>query len=256
MSSLAELLSTPLPPEVTDLQQKCCVTYHLSLLPPSSRHPDPHITLLESRALIAAAGTTGLRTWEAGLHLGQYLCVNRDLIRNKRVLELGTGTGYIAILCAKYLEAEHVIASDGSDDVINHLSDNLFLNGLQGTDKISPMELKWGHALVGTEEAAWNGGRPVDIVIGADITYDSRLVPALVATMEELVDVCRGVSIVIAVTERNRKSHDEFLRVCQNRGFAVSDEPFPLPRRQAQNGPFYSDYTPYHICRLGFVGKL
>ena len=51
------------------------------------------------RCRIAAAGTMGLRTWEAALHLGQYLCTNPELVRNKRVLELGTWTGYLAILC-------------------------------------------------------------------------------------------------------------------------------------------------------------
>lgn len=235
-----------------ELQQKCCVTYHLSLLSPSARHADPHITLLESRALIAAAGTTGLRTWEAGLHLGQYLCTRPELVRNKRVLELGTGTGYLAILCAKHLDAQHVIASDGSDDVINHLPDNLFLNGLEGSDKIAPMDLKWGHALVGTEESRWNGGRGVDVVIGADITYDSRVVPALVATLVDVVSVSKQVSIIISVAERNKASYDVFLKACERRGFKVRDEPFSLASRREQKGPFYSDATPFHICQLRF----
>lgn len=251
-SSLAELISTPPLPEVMELQQKCCVTYHLSLLPPSVRHADPRITLLESRALIAAAGTTGLRTWEAGLHLGQYLCTHPELVRNKRVLELGTGTGYLAILCAKHLDAQHVIASDGSDDVINHLPDNLFLNGLEGSEKIAPMDLKWGHALVGTEEASWNGGRGVDVVIGADITYDSRVVPALVATLVDVVSVSKQVSIIISVAERNKASYDVFLKACGRRGFKVRDEPFSLSSRREQKGPFYSDATPFHICQLQF----
>ncbi|KAG7289985.1 hypothetical protein NEMBOFW57_006364 [Staphylotrichum longicolle] len=180
------LLSQPLPSETDAAQKRDYVMYHLSLLhttpaTPTELNP-PHIDLLESRALISASGTTGLRTWEAALHLGQYLCINPSLVEGKRILELGTGTGYLAVLCAKYLGSDHVIASDGSDEVVSHLSDSFFLNGLQGSSKVSAKQLLWGHALVGTE---WDEGQ-LDTVLGADITYDVSVIPALVATLEEL----------------------------------------------------------------------
>ena len=250
MSALSELLSQPLPAETDAAQQRCYVTYHLSLLQTEPAVPDPNICLLESRSLISAAGTTGLRTWEAALHLGQYLCSNPSLVKGKRILELGTGTGYLAVLCAKYLGSDHVIASDGSDEVVNKLSDSFFLNGLQESDKVSGMELRWGHALVGTEEQAWNGGRKLDMVLGADITYDVSVIPALVATLEELAGLFPGISILIAATERNRATFESFLEVCGKRGFALSNESFPVPVKREQNGPFYNDETPIHICQL------
>jgi len=249
MTRLSHLLSLPLPDEAVAAQQRCYVTYYLSLLAPAP-HPDARIALLESRSLISAAGTTGLRTWEAALHLGQYLCANPALIGGKRVLELGAGTGYLGILCAKYLGAEHVVISDGSDDVISNLPDSFFLNGLQESGNITPMDLKWGHALVGTEDQAWNGGRTVDVVLGADITYDASVIPSLVATLEELVGLFPAATILIAATERNRLTFQSFLDVCGKRGFAVRHENFPVPSRKEQNGPFYNDETPIHICKL------
>lgn len=229
------------------------MTYHHSLLsrdlaPDSVR--DPQITLLESRAIIAAAGTTGLRTWEASLHLGQYLCENPSITRGKRILELGAGTGYLSILCAKYLDAEHVVASDGSDDVINNLPDSLFLNGLQGSDRVVPMDLKWGHALVGTEEQDWNGGRRIDLVLGADITYDDRLIPPLVGTLEELSTLFPNVEILISAAERNLRTFEKFLQACQRAGYQVNHVEFAIPLIEEQMGPFYDDRTPFHICKL------
>lgn len=250
MTSLSELLSQPLPPEATAAQQKSYVTYHLLALQQSDKLLVPSITLLESRALISALGTTGLRTWEAAIHLGQYLCVNPQLVKGQRVLELGAGTGFLSILCAKYLAAAHVMASDGSDDVVNHLPDNIFLNGLQDSDAISPMELKWGHALVGTEEQAWNGGRGIDLVIGADITYDPSVIPALAGTLEELVAASPAVKIVIAATERNRATFETFQQACRNTGFTIDQVDFPVPTRRDQLGPFYNDQLPIHICCL------
>lgn len=253
VTSLSGLLSTPLPSEIIEAQQKCYVTYHQSTLkpnPPSDSTHDPQITLLESRAIIAAGGTTGLRTWEASLHLGQYLCENPSLIRGRRILELGAGTGYLSILCAKHLNAEHVVASDGSDDVINNLPDSLFLNGLQGSAQVVPMDLKWGHSLVGTEEQEWNGGRQVDLVIGADITYDQRLIPSLVGTLQELSDMFIHAEIIISATERNIQTFEKFLNVAQHAGYHVEYVDFPVTAREKQMGPFYEDTTPIHICKL------
>ena len=73
MSLLPVLLSAPLPSEAASVQQKHYVTYSLSLLDHGLGESDeaPSITLLENRSLISAGGTTGLRTWEAALHLGQ-----------------------------------------------------------------------------------------------------------------------------------------------------------------------------------------
>ncbi|KAK3296596.1 S-adenosylmethionine-dependent methyltransferase-like protein [Chaetomium fimeti] len=204
-SALSHLLSQPLPSETDAAQQRDYVTYHLSPLQVSPVALDPpHITLLESRSLISASGTTGLRTWEAALHLGQYLCADPSAVKSRRVLELGTGTGYLAVLCAKYLGSDHVIASDGSDEVVDHLTDSFFLNGLQGSSEITAMQLSWGHALVGTEV---DGGE-LDTVLGADITYDVSVIPALVATLEDLTRLFPALSVLIAATERNRATFE------------------------------------------------
>ncbi|KAK3369822.1 putative methyltransferase-domain-containing protein [Podospora didyma] len=257
METLSHLLSMPLPSEATAAQQRIYVTYSLSrLCEQSQTQPEPSITLLEAPSLISASGTTGFRTWEAALHLGQYLCAKPALIENKRILELGTGTGYLTVLCAKHLGARHVVASDGSDEVIHNLSDSLFLNGLQGSDKVTPTELKWGHALIGSEEDAWNGGRTVDVVLGADITYDARLVPALVATLQELVGLFPEAVVLIAATERNKANFEYLLQVCESCGFSVSHGAFPVPARSAQNGPFYDDKQPIHICQLRHVDSV
>ncbi|KAH6627289.1 putative methyltransferase-domain-containing protein [Chaetomium sp. MPI-SDFR-AT-0129] len=246
--ALSQLLSQPLPSEMWAAQQRSHVVYHLSLLQPSMSPDPPYIQLLESRSLISGSGTTGLRTWEAALHLGQYLCLDPSLVRGKRVLELGAGTGYLAVLCAKYLDSHHVIASDGSDEVVNHLADSLFLNGLQGSSKVSAMQLKWGHALIAGELDEELMG--LDTVVGADITYDASVIPVLAVTLQELVNLRPGLSILIAATERNRATFESFLEVCGRRGFHVVYESFPVPPKKDQNGPFYSDAAPIHICKL------
>jgi predicted nicotinamide N-methyase len=184
------------------------------------------------------------------LHLGQYLCSNPSLVKDKRVLELGAGTGYLAVLCAKYLGSEHVIASDGSDEVVRKLPGSCILNGLQGTERVSVMELKWGQDLGGSDGEVSQGLADLDTILGADITYDASAIPPLVTTLSELARLSPGVSILIAATERNRATFESFLDACRQRGFAVSYKDFAVQSEAMQNGPFYNDASPIHICQL------
>lgn len=247
MNSLSSLISSRLPSETDSAQQKSFVTYTLSSLS-SQSDGIPTITLLESRNLIAAAGTTGLRTWEAALHLGNYLCTNASLVNGKSILELGAGTGYASVLCSKHLGASHVLSTDGSDDVVSSLSTNFYLNGLQDVTTIEGKELKWGHALVGGEHPQWNAGRQIDLVLGADLTYDASNIPALVATFGELFDLYPEVKIIIAATIRNPTTFQRFLETCRGRRYVVEEVEFGIKGADVQEGPFYLDKIPIQLC--------
>ena len=248
MGSLSSLLSSRIPSEVESAQQKSFVTYTLSSLPQTEGLPT--ITTLESRNLVAAAGTTGLRTWEAALHLGNYLCAHASLVIGKSVLELGAGTGYVSILCSKHLGALHVLSTDGSDDVVAGLSTNFYLNGLQDKIAIEGKELKWGHALIGSEHPEWNSGRQIELVLGADLTYDISGIPALVSTFEELFDLYPRVKIVIAATIRNPATFLIFLETCRGKRYEVEESGVRIKQGDVQEGPFYSDKVPIQLVMI------
>ena len=230
------------------VQQKAYVTYSLPNL--SSSTKSPSVTLLENRTLISAGGTTGHRTWEAGLHLGYFLCQNPSIVNERRILELGAGTGFLSILCAKHLSATHVIASDGADEVVYNLPENLFLNDLEGSERIVPMDVKWGWPLLGTEDEKWNGGRPVDVVLGGDITYDRSVIPALMATVTDLFRLYPRVEVYISTAQRNEKTFEVFLKQCRVNGLNVQTLDFGVPPRDEQQGPFYTDSVDIKICKV------
>ncbi|KAG5943556.1 hypothetical protein E4U59_000267 [Claviceps monticola] len=260
MSTLSSLMAAPIPSEATSAQQKCFVTYHLSLLENlsiSSDHAEtsalrPSITLLENRSLIAASGTTGLRTWEAALHMGQYLCQNLAVVAGKHVLELGAGTGYLSILCVKHLQATHAVASDGSDDVVNNFSENMSLNGLR-TSSVTPMNITWGQALVEHEGFSCSTRQPVHVVLGADITYDRRVIPALITTLLDLFALYPDVQVYISVTERNADTYQVFLDLCGQSNLIVENLQFAIPPVSQQNGPFYNDNVAIKLCRVARI---
>ncbi|EPE02645.1 fam86a protein [Ophiostoma piceae UAMH 11346] len=208
------------------------------------------ITFLENRATISAGGTTGIRTWEAALHLGEYLCRDQPtLVQGKRVLELGAGTGYVSILCAKHLGAAACVATDGSVEVVHSLPANLELNGLD--DKtVASRELAWGPT---PPEWAEDAAAPFDVILGADITFDARDMPDLLATIRWCLSANKGATVLISATERNKKTFDTFMQLASEQSLRVATVDFPVIPRHEQAGPFYSDAVPIHICQLSVM---
>lgn len=264
MNCFSSLLTTNIPPESVAAQEKSYVTYTISSLPslpksPSAKDEPPTITILESRNLLGGTGTTGFRTWEACLQLGDFLCSTYcppDLtIERKTILELGSGTGYLSILCAKYLNAAHVTSTDGFDTVMTDLSTNLSLNDLQDSPGASTRELKWGRALVGSEESVFLENRKPDIILGADVTYDAAAHPALVATLHDLLELFPNVQILIASTVRNEETYEKFLGLCARNHFVLEHFSWQATKPENQKSPFYSADMPVKICRIAAASK-
>lgn len=275
MSQLSILLSTPIPSEATAAQQQSYVTYTLSSLPPifststSLASQTPTITILESASLLSGSGTTGLRTWEAALHLSTYISLNPHLVSNKTILELGCGTGFISILCAKYLSAKHVLATDGSPETLTLMNTSLFLNNLTDaitptlsqntTPKTSTCELTWGHMLPTGEfetfpeflsskcpssnptSTAGSNQAPLDLILAADVIYSPAVIPSLIATLEDLFDLYPQVEVLISSTVRNAETYAIFVEMCKKKQWQRERVGFEVAERSEQEGPWYGE---------------
>jgi predicted nicotinamide N-methyase len=171
-------------------------------------------------------------------------------VRGKSVLELGAGTGYLSILCAKHLGASYVLATDGSEEVVDGLQTSIYLNELQTNTKIEAKELQWGHPLLGGEESQWNSGRKIDLVIGADITYYESGIPALLSTFENVFELYPNVRIIIAATIRNEETFRTFEKKCAMWDLLIDEIGFPMLEAGLQQGPFYENSVPIKILDI------
>ncbi|KAG9200324.1 hypothetical protein G6514_007149 [Epicoccum nigrum] len=221
MSAMSTLLTSNVSSEADSAQQKAFVTYSYPLHPADdSTSGEQAVTLLEARSVISGSGTTGLRTWEAALLLGSYLATDdgRNLIKGKRVFELGAGTGVISILCAKHLDAAGVVATDGDEAVVDAIKTNLFLNqldvdSLEGC-QVRTAALKWGWPVDATTFSEDYGMEVPNVLLGADVTYDKTVIPRLVSTMYEFLDLNPALEILISATIRNEATFETFLNAC------------------------------------------
>jgi ribosomal protein L11 methylase PrmA len=158
------------------------------------------------------------------------------LVKDKNILELGAGTGFLSLLCAKHLGARHITSTDGDEGVVEALKENAFLNELHDASYFQSSVFRWGRGIVGSwvEEdfASW----PYDLVIGADIvrsniaslffvidfadnqtpqTYEKQAISALVATLRMLFQMKPDIQVLIAGAVRNWETFNTFTSACR-----------------------------------------
>ena len=155
---------------------------------PSEEHRSTRtIVTCESRGLILSAGTTGFRTWEAALHLGSFLSTpaGKALVRGNRVIELGAGTGFLSMFCAKHLDVQSVVATDREPALIENIRDCMRRNELDPA-VFHPAIWEWGTPLSLTHDGEGkgegdaaetaavlgNGDLAFDVALGADLVSE------------------------------------------------------------------------------------
>jgi predicted nicotinamide N-methyase len=105
--------------------------------------------------------------WTSGLFMCDFLKRSPELVKGKRVLELGSGTGLTGLYAAK-LGASHVTLTDFIDFNIENIKRNIKENGLERVTE--PRWFKWGTNM----REQW------DVIIGSDIIYPAMDKDALI----------------------------------------------------------------------------
>jgi protein-lysine N-methyltransferase EEF2KMT len=251
----------------------------VSYVPPVGYEEDVSpIEILEAKKIIGSGPNTGLRTWEAALHLAQYLYSRRELIHNRKVLELGAGTGFLSIFCAAYLQPQMITTTDGHEEVLASLRDNVHHNAHMYAPHHTPIVQKmfWGdmddiHRITGggvegehgkerrlnepTEHSRQQINTPYDVIIGADISYDPEACKSLAKTLSELAKANPYTDILISATQRNIQTLSGFIDECQGRGCGLRVEvvDFMVPSFGDQTGLFHNVVSPIQIFTMWYA---
>lgn len=129
-------------------------------------------TMFQSDAFSEGYCPYGAALWPAAVALGHALCARPQIVRGKRVLELGAGVG-LASLVAKKLGAD-VTASDMHPDMAELCRHNAEKNGLL----VPYRSFDWADESF-TER--------FDTIIGSDLLYDPKLTPLVLAVTRRLL---------------------------------------------------------------------
>jgi len=163
--------------------------------------------------------------WPAAHGLAHYLWQHRDCVSGRRVIELGCGLGLPSVLAA-HLGA-HVLATDFHPDTGPWLRHNAALNHLT----LDYQKLDWNVVLAppASEPRLPIDGHPqptlpipADLVIGSDLLYERRHIPALVCVIDTLC--VRGGHAVIA--DPGRDHLPLFVSTMEKYGWHHTLDPF------------------------------
>ncbi|MDM9644117.1 50S ribosomal protein L11 methyltransferase [Rhizobium sp. S163] len=123
--------------------------------------------------------------WGGGAVLARYIAENPHLLHGRRVLDLGTGSGLVAIVASK-AGATSVVAADIDENAIAAARLNASVNGVE-------IDLVHTDLLDGPPPA-------VDIVLAGDLFYDEALAKRALAFLE----TCRAAGIDVLIGDPYR----------------------------------------------------
>lgn len=132
------------------------------------------------------ADGTCRRIWPTAVVLGRFLCANSGLLKGKRVLEIGAGSGFVGIVCAA-LGAELVVITD-MPEAMPLIETNVQRNISLVKGQVEVMPCTWGvtkHENALLERA---GGK-FDVVLACEVVYkqEAPVLHALARTQRSLV---------------------------------------------------------------------
>eukprot|EP00941_MAST-03F_sp_MAST-3F-sp1_P003283 g3283.t1 len=167
-----------------------------------------------------SAGSTGCHEWDAGFWLGELALSQPELFQDKRVVEIGAGSG-LATVCISRAKPKYFLATDGSSETLTNLRYNLEINGI---DVVSDNTVDLG--LVDWETHCADDLRSMnaDLVCASDILYCPENCKSSTRVIKCLLDSNSENSKCLVVhTIRNSDTLQLFFRECDEIGLDVED---------------------------------
>lgn len=173
---------------------------------------------------------TQLYYMQAAFYLAEWCISNKQKILGKNILELGSGVGLTGLTVINFCEPKSYYFSDCHPLVLKTLEENIRLNLIEekkdnswkemlNSDKLEFENSNKAYSTkIFIENLNWEeikskvGQIPVDLVIAADILYDSSNFEALASGLKELIYNSVEYAIVVA-TIRNESTVEKFLNI-------------------------------------------
>ena len=155
---------------------------------------------LNSSSYLVTKGSTSHRIWEAGFALVDFFLDNREILSGKKVIELGSGSGFVGISLSILDDVQSLTLTDlsSSCDIIRS---NIEKNKIKEGKKIWCTNLDWSD---GYRQRSKGDD---DIIIGSDLIYDPEISSHLAAVLKANSEC----EIYLMQCVRNRETLQNFL---------------------------------------------
>lgn len=160
--------------------------------------------------------------WPSGIALADAITGEPELVRGKRVFEIGSGLGVTAIAVAE--QGASLVVSDYAAESLRLCRENVRCNTGVVVDTV---HFNWRRP----DDGFWDeSGAPFAVVLAADVLYEARDVEPLLALIERIV----APDGLLWLAEPGRGVADSFLEMIRRRGWRGPHEqhhgPWPDPK--------------------------
>jgi predicted nicotinamide N-methyase len=139
--------------------------------------------------------------WASGQVLAKYILDNPDIVKGKKILDFGSGSGVVAIAAMK-AGAKQAIACDIDPDALISCAENAKLNNVEVTLSVDLFAI---------------AERDIDLLIAADVLYD-RANLSFLDTFFEYAD-----AVLLADSRIKNFHHPQYEHLSQQASFTVPD---------------------------------
>jgi predicted nicotinamide N-methyase len=185
-------------------------------------HSGSGLSRLEPPAHGAGASPYWAYAWPGGAALARYVLDNPRSVAGRRVLDLGSGSGLVAIAACK-AGAAHVAATEVDANALAAIQLNIAANGVA-------VEILAGDLLAATPR------ENVGVILAGDVFYGKEVA----ARMTPYLSACRqaGIDVLVGDPGRPHLPHD---RLTQLASYAVRDFGMAMQNRAAASHVFRFD---------------
>ena len=191
------------------------------------------VTLLEENEIFGN-GTTGLTSWQGALYLTDWLLTHKiDDLKNRNIIELGCGAGFVGLHLLKSSCPKTYILTDSHKEVLKTVNFNVDLNfnpsvnthDLDFIAENGPPNINGDFPVVHRSKSAcdilvdkldWCDDKyvfkysDISYIFGADIVYEHTLIMPLCKKLSLIFNKNPQAIALIACTERNAKTLEIF----------------------------------------------
>ncbi|RLN10714.1 hypothetical protein BBJ28_00015981 [Nothophytophthora sp. Chile5] len=201
-SLVAALMEFVLNPKLAQDSLSAEDMHHLSYSVPVPDAPSVVVTC----RVASVFNEVGLKLWEAGWMLAEYVLAHDLEFRDKTVLELGAGVGFTGLVLACACRAKRVMLTDYAPNVMQNLRYNVEVNAGKFRCPVEVQVLDWD---------TWQPDNDVDnqpdVLLAGDCVYDVDSFPSLMRVLQGFLGSKTQREAIFASTIRNQKTFQAFL---------------------------------------------
>jgi hypothetical protein len=177
-----------------------------------------------------ASEISGQKLWCGSLVVIEYLLDHPEFIMNCNVLELGSGTGVVGMLCQK-LGGHHVILSDYDLKSIEHMTADIVKNNVQ----CEILNLDWFSFDINQLSSEFlSSSHPLRLVAG-DVLYKHALIQPFFTVIQQLLSPSRSSSppstspaMLLCHVPRAGVEQNDIVTAAQQFGLSITSIPSDL----------------------------